>query len=156
MRFSDRMLGGVLIAFALAVGIYSQTFPDIPGQQYGAAAFPTAIAVALGGCGLILFARGLLGPREPLITLTEWTRVPGALLAALVTILAVVAYILLARPVGFVPVMAAILAVLLVLLRVPWWQTAIFAVGTTLVIDFVFRSVLLVPLPLGIMPRLPW
>lgn len=156
MRLSDRMLGGLLIVFALALGIYSQTFPAIPGQQYGAAAFPTAIAVALGGCGLILFVRGLAAAREPLIRRTEWTHTPGALLAVLVTILGVVAYILLARPVGFVPVMAAILAVLFAILRVPRWQTAIFAVGGTLVIDFVFRSLLLVPLPSGVVPRLPW
>lgn len=156
MRLSDRLLGGVLIVFALAVGIYSQTFPDIPGQQYGAAAFPTAIAVALGGCGAILFLRGLRAASEPLVTRSEWTRKPGALFAVLAIILAVLAYILLARPVGFAPVMAAVLAGVLALLRVPWWQTAIFAVGTTLVIDFVFRSLLLVPLPFGIVPHMPW
>lgn len=156
MRLSDRMLGAALIVVALALGIYSQTFPAIPGQQYGAAAFPTAIAVALGGCGFILLVRGLRAAREPLITRSEWTRTPGALLAVLVTILGVIAYILLARPVGFAPVMAAVLAVVLATLRVPWWQTAIVAVGTTLVIDFVFRSLLLVPLPFGIVPRMPW
>lgn len=87
---------------------------------------------------------------------TEWTRKPGAMIAVLITILCVVAYILLSRPVGFIPVTTLILIVLFRLLRLPWWQTILYAVAAALIIDFVFRSILLVPLPLGIMPRLPW
>lgn len=156
MRFSDTMLGTVLLIFGLAVGIYSQTFPDIPGQRYGAAAFPTAIAIGFAACGLTMLVRGLRAAGTPLIMRTEWTRKPGALLSVLVTILCVVAYVLFARRLGFIPMTTLILVVLFRMLKVPWWQTAVFAVVTAFACDFVFRSILLVPLPFGIVPRLPW
>lgn len=156
MRFSDTMLGAVLLAFGLAAGLYSQSFPDIPGQRYGAAAFPVVISIGLVACGLVLLVRGYRTAPVPLITRTEWTRKPGAMLAVVVTVLCVIGYILLARPLGFIPTSALVLVVLLRLLQVPWWQTALIAIGTALVCDFVFRSVLLVPLPFGVMPRPPW
>jgi hypothetical protein len=156
MRFSDTMLGAVLVAFGLAAGLYSQSFPDIPGQRYGAAAFPVAISIGLVACGLVLLVHGLRTAPVPLITRTEWTRKPGAMLAVVVTVVCVIGYILLARPLGFIPTSALVLVVLLRLLRVPWWQTVLFAIGTALVCDFVFRSILLVPLPFGVMPRPPW
>lgn len=156
MRFSDTMLGALLVVFGLAVGLYAQSFPHIPGQRYGAAAFPVAIAIGFGACGVVLMFRGLRVARVPLVTRTEWTRKPGALPAVLVTILCVVAYILFAGHVGFIPMTVLILFVLLRMLRVPWWQTALVAVGAAILCDFVFRSLLLVPLPLGLMPRPPW
>lgn len=156
MRLSDPFLGAVLLLFAIAVGLYSQSFPDIPGQRYGAAAFPTAIAVILGVCGLLLLARGMASGTGVRVERTAWTRRPGAVLAVLVTVICVLAYILLLGRVGFVPLTLTVLVLLFSMLKVPWWQTGLFALGTTLIIDHVFRSVLLVPLPLGIMPRLPW
>lgn len=156
MRFSDTMLGIVLLVFGLAVGIYSQTFPAIPGQQYGAAAFPTAIAIGFAGCGVVMLARGFRMAGVPLIARTEWTRKPGALPAVLITILCVIAYILFSRAVGFIPMTVLILVVLFRLLSVPWWQTLVFAVIAAFACDYVFRSLLLVPLPSGVMPRLPW
>lgn len=156
MRFSDTMLGVVLLVFGLAVGIYSQTFPHIPGQRYGAAAFPTAIAIGFAVCGLVMLVRGLRSAPMPLIARTEWTRKPGAMLSVLVIILCVVAYILFARRAGFIPMTVLILVVLFRMLRVPWWQTGLYAIGATLLCDYVFRSILLVPLPFGLIPRLPW
>ncbi|TKT69676.1 tripartite tricarboxylate transporter TctB family protein [Aquamicrobium sp. LC103] len=156
MRFSDTMLGAVLLVFGLAGGIYSQSFPAIPGQRYGAAAFPTAIAIGFAACGLAMLAAGWRSAGVPLIMRTEWTRKPGALLAVLVTILCVVAYILFARTIGFIPVMTLILIVLFRMLHVPWWKAIAYAICATLVTDYIFRSILLVPLPFGLMPRMPW
>ena len=156
MRFSDTMLGAILLAFAAVLASYSWTFPAIPGQQYGAATFPILIAVGFAGCGAVLLARAVRARGVPLIARTEWTRRPGAIPAVLTTVALVPAYILLAGPIGFVPVMAALLVIMFWLLRVPWWQGPALAVVVTLVIDFVFRNLLLVPLPLGVMPRLPW
>jgi len=156
MRFSDTMLGTVLLVLGASIAIYARTLPDVPGQQYGAAAFPTLVGLAMVGCALILFVKGWQAGSVPMIARTEWTREPGALVAVAVTILCIVAYIFLARPMGFVPISIAILLVLFRLLSVSWGKTVFFAVTATLVTDYVFRSLLLVPLPFGIMPRLPW
>lgn len=156
MRFSDTMLGTVLLVLGASIAIYARTLPDVPGQQYGAAAFPTLVGLAMIGCALILFVKGWQAGSVPMIARTEWTREPGALVAVAVTILCIVAYIFLARPMGFVPISIAILLVMFRLLSVSLGKTVFFAVTATLVTDYVFRSLLLVPLPFGIMPRLPW
>jgi putative tricarboxylic transport membrane protein len=57
------------------------------------------------------------------------------------------------------PVVSVSFAMLLVLFRllsVSWGKAIFFAVAATLATDYVFRSLLLVPLPFGVMPRLPW
>ncbi|MCO6390801.1 hypothetical protein GTW25_07135 [Aliihoeflea aestuarii] len=156
MRFSDTMLGAMLLILGIAVTAYARTLPAVPGQQYGAAAFPTLIGVGFVCCALILLVQGLKARSVPLVSFTEWTRQPGALVAVGVTILCIVAYMLLARRVGFIPVSVAILVVLFRLLSVSWGKTIFFAVAATLVTDYVFRSLLLVPLPFGMMPRMPW
>ena len=43
MRFNDAVFGFVLIAFAVAAGLATRSFPQIPGQEYGAALFPVRI-----------------------------------------------------------------------------------------------------------------
>ncbi len=117
MRFSDTMLGGMLIAFAVALAGYSWTFPAIPGQQYGAATFPLLVAAGFAGCGVVLVARGWRdGVR--LVTRAEWACMPGAVIGVLVTIAVVLAYIFFARTVGFVPMMTGLLLVLFRLLDV--------------------------------------
>lgn len=156
MRFSATMLGAMLLILGIVVTAYARTLPAVPGQQYGAAAFPMLIGLAFVCCALILLVQGLRTRSVPLVSFTEWTRQPGALMAIGVTILCIVAYMLLARPVGFLPVSAAILIVLFRQLSVSWGKTIFFAVVATLVTDHVFRSLLLVPLPFGMMPRLPW
>ena len=156
MRFSETMLGAVLLVLGIAVAAYARTLPAVPGQQYGAAAFPTLIGLGFVGCALILLVQGYRMRPTPPISLTEWTRQPGALVAVGVTILCIVAYMFLARRVGFVPVSIAILIVLFRMLSVSWGKVIFFAIVATLVTDYVFRTLLLVPLPFGMMPRLPW
>ncbi|MHB2264619.1 tripartite tricarboxylate transporter TctB family protein [Aliihoeflea sp. PC F10.4] len=157
MRFSETMLGATLFILGIAVTAYAWTLPAVPGQQYGAAAFPVLIGVGFVCCALVLLVQGYRAAGStPLISLTEWTRQPGALVAVGVTILCIVAYMLLARRVGFVPVSVVILIVMFRMLSVSWGKAIFFAVVATLVTDYVFRSLLLVPLPFGMMPRLPW
>lgn len=156
MRFSETMLGAMLLILGIAVATYARTLPAVPGQQYGAAAFPTLIGLGFVCCALILLVQGYRSRPTPLISLTEWTRQPGALVAVGITIACIVAYMYLARRVGFVPVSIAILIVLFRMLSVSWGKAIFFAITATLITDYVFRSLLLVPLPFGMMPRLPW
>ena len=64
MRVNDAIIGAVLIALAAALAFWSQSFPDIPGQQYGAAVFPTLIAVGLPGSGVLLIVSGMRQQRS--------------------------------------------------------------------------------------------
>lgn len=156
MRLSDTMLGAILLMLGLAMGVYAYGFPAIPGQRYGAATFPILIAGGFVVCAIVLLVSGFRASPTPLVMRTEWTRKPGALTAVLITILCVIAYIVLARPVGFIPTSTAILLVMFRLLGVSWWKAIGFAIGATLLTDYIFRTLLLVPLPFGVMPRMPW
>ncbi|HLW28082.1 MAG TPA: tripartite tricarboxylate transporter TctB family protein [Kiloniellales bacterium] len=163
MRFNDLMLGSMLLLFAVVLGAYSFTFPPIPGQRFGAALFPQVIALGLGGCALTLLLQSWRraranppAPRTPLISRTEWTLKPGAIAAVFLTIGLVVLYILFSEKIGFLLSISAILIILFRLLHVPWSSTLAATLVGSILLDFVFRSLLLVPLPFGILPRLPW
>lgn len=156
MRVSDAMLGGVLLVFAAVLAAMAQTFPAIPGQQYGAGVFPTAVALGFAACGAVLLVRGVRAGAFPLVSRADWARDRHAALAVLVTILSVVGYILLARPIGFLPVMSVLLLVLFRMLAIGWLVALPLAIVATVVIQQMFARFLLVPLPLGIMPRLPF
>lgn len=155
MRLSDTMLGGLLLVFAAVLAGYSQTFPAIPGQAYGAAIFPTAIAIGFAGCGALLVAGGFrAGDRH--MQAADWMRQRRAVLSVAVTVLMVVGYILLAPGIGYLPVMAVMLLILFLLLGVKWPTAVAVAVAVTVLIHGVFAGILLVPLPIGIFPRIPW
>lgn len=155
MRVGDTLLGGMLLIFAAALAGYSQTFPTIPSQAYGAATFPTAVAIGLAGCGAMLVYGGIRAGHRHLER-AEWMADGRAVVSVLLTVLAVVAYLLLAPRIGFVPVMSAMLLGLFLLMRVDWRIAVPAAVASTIAIDGLFAGVLLVPLPIGLFPRIPW
>lgn len=155
MRVSDTLLGALTLLFGLAIMAYASSLPPIPGQKYGAALFPTLIGIGFVGCAIFLFISGR-GTRTPHFTRTETLQHGGAISAVIITLGCVLAYIFLADIVGFIPISFAILTVLFLMLKVPLWRAVPLAIVATLVIDYAFRSMLLVPLPFGIVPRLPW
>ncbi|WP_436638330.1 tripartite tricarboxylate transporter TctB family protein [Microbaculum sp. FT89] len=155
MRISDTMLGGFLIAFGAALAGYSQTFPAIPGQTYGAAIFPTAVAIGFAGCGGLLVMHGLRSNARHLGT-AEWMLNRRAVVGVALAVLAITGYILLAPVIGFIPVMAAMLLGLFLFLRVRWPMAVVLAAVVTVVIHGVFAGLLLVPLPIGLFPRISW
>ncbi len=150
------MLGIIVLVLGLAIGSYAATLPAIPGQRYGAATFPMLIGAGFVVCSLVLLVSGLRTHGVALVAFTLRARHPRALTAVSLTAACVVAYILLAGRVGFIPMSVAILLVMFRMLSVAWRKAIPVALISTLVIDYVFRSFLLVPLPFGLVPRLPW
>lgn len=155
MRLGDTMLGGLLLTLSAALAGYSQTFPAIPGQTYGAATFPTAVAIGLAGCGGLLLVGGLRAGHRHLEA-ADWMLDRRAVVSVGLTVLAIIGYILLAPRIGFIPVMAAMLIGLFLLLRVHWLMAIVAAAVTTMAIHGLFSGFLLVPLPIGIFPRVSW
>jgi len=156
VRVNDAVTGAVLVLFALAVIGYARTFPAMPGQDYGPALFPTLIGAGFAITGVILIAGGLVRRRiEPWFNGGAWLRsrherasflaVPGGLLL----------YILLSDRLGFIPTALALLFGWLVLFRggKPV-SSLLIALAVTLVVNFAFTQILLVPLPLGLLQTL--
>ena len=156
MRFSDVMLGAIFLLFGISLAWYSVGLPAIPGHKYGAATFPFFIAMGLIVCSARLIYSGIRQGREPLVFIPEELKSPRALAGATATILLVVFYILFVRIIGFIPTAFIISFIMFLILRVKPARAAMISVVAAFVCDFIFRTMLLVPLPFGLMPRLPW
>lgn len=150
MRVNDAIIGVVLLAFAIATFAYARTLPAIPGQEYGAAVFPMLIAVGLAGCGVLLIAFGLRH-WQGAVAWNDWARTHHAWVRLVVVFSLVLAYILAAPTVGFVPTSILILLVFLMMMGARWWIAAAVALAATVLIQQTFAGLLRVPLPLGLL-----
>lgn len=155
MRLNDAISGAILIVLAAALAFWSRSFPDIPGQQYGAAVFPILIAVGLAGSGSLLIASGIR-KGGPVITWADWARERHGLRNVFVTVGAILFYILAADTLGFILTMTPILLVMFRLLRVGWPTSIALSVVVTLAIQYLFVNQLYVPLPWGLLGPVRW
>ncbi|MGD9511165.1 MAG: tripartite tricarboxylate transporter TctB family protein [Geminicoccaceae bacterium] len=158
MRFNDAVFGAVLLLLGVAIAVMSRSFPGMPGQSVGPALFPDMIAVGLGLCGLGLLWSGLRRPEfAGAAQLGEWARSGGHILDVGLIIGGLVLVILLWDLVGFVPLATLYTGGLIARFRggrvLSSFVGALLAV---LIIDWVFRRMLLVPLPLGPLTGIVW
>ncbi|MGH6944480.1 MAG: tripartite tricarboxylate transporter TctB family protein [Geminicoccaceae bacterium] len=153
MRVNDAVFGTVLVLFALAMIGYTRTFPAMPGQDYGSALFPALIGIGFIVTGAILIAGGIARLRtEPLFGGGAWLRSRRHVVNFMAILVGLLAYIVVADTLGFVPTAFLILLGWLVLLRgghLP--SSLLIAIVVTLVVDYAFTQLLLVPLPLGLL-----
>lgn len=150
MRVNDAITGAVLLAFAIAMFAYARTLPAIPGQEYGAAVFPMLIATGLAGCGILMIASGRRHWRGA-VDWDDWARTHHAWVKLAILFGLVLAYILAAPVLGFVPISIIILVMFLLVMGVRWWVAAAVAVAATMLIQQTFVGLLRVPLPLGLL-----
>ena len=149
MRVNDAITGFALLAFAIATFAYARTLPAIPGQDYGAAVFPMLVATGLAGCGALLIASGLRHWQGAVVW-DDWARTHHAWTKVAVVFALVLAYILAAPAIGFVPMSVLILLIFMMMMGVRWWIAAGVAVVATMLIQQTFGW-LRVPLPLGLL-----
>jgi putative tricarboxylic transport membrane protein len=156
VRINDAVIGAVLVLFALAMIWHTRTFPAMPGQDYGPAVFPVLIGIGFLITGLILIVSGLRRRRtEPLFAGGEWLRSRRHVLGFLAVLGGLVAYILVSDWLGFIPTALLLLFGWLVLFRngKPV-SSLVIALAVTLVVNYAFSELLLVPLPLGLLQSL--
>jgi putative tricarboxylic transport membrane protein len=158
MKFNDAITGAALFALAVFIGVYGYLLPPMPGQPYGAGAFPITIAIGLGTFSLVLVVQALrrrqAGTR--LVELAPWARNPAQLFNFVATLALICIYLLFSERVGFIPLSIAMLMVLFALQRVPPVRGFVIAVSASLILHFLFAQVLRVPLPLGLLTDLIW
>lgn len=173
------LVGGLLsAALGAAVLTHVRGFPQLPGGQPGPALFPGIVGTLLVLFGVVLAARALrrvwlarrtlpvaarggpdgdvvpdgdAGPDEdagPAPGGRAGSRFPPA--ASAVAVLAAIGvYLLVAGVLGFIPTMAALLWLLMIVLGARVLPALGAAILATLVVYYLFRVVLLVPLPQG-------
>ncbi len=158
MKFDDTLIGVVLGIFSIIVFILAQAFPVIPGQHFGASLFPSAISTGLFICALMLVVQGLRNRAagRPDKVRAPWLRDPRSVLRFLLVPASLVFYFELADTLGFLLCAFILLCVLFRAFGVSWMRTVVVALISTLVIHFMFYSVLKVPLPWGLLEPFAW
>ena len=152
MRFSDTFIGLALLCFAAIVVGYASTFPDIPGQPYGPGLFPILIGIGMGVCGLILAVKGWGQHRfRAIFTGSEWLHSAHYLGAFVLSIAAVIFYIVAANTLGFLITSFILLSIMFLWLRRRILSSLCIAAGVTAVTYIIFFYLLSVPLPMGIL-----
>jgi putative tricarboxylic transport membrane protein len=152
MKFNDALFGAALFALGAFLLLQVQGFPKIPGQEYGAGAFPGLIGVGFLGVGALLVVAGIRHRADaPWAVVADWMgsrRHVGALLSI---VLGVIAYILWADDLGFLVLAPAVLFVWFVMLGVRPLPAAVTALVVVLLIWYAFYKLLRVPLPWGVL-----
>ena len=158
MKFNDAIIGIALFALAVFIGVYGYRLPPMPGQPYGAGAFPIAIALGLGAFSLVLAVQALRARQAGTkwIELAPWARSPSQLFNFVATLVLIGAYLFLSDAIGFIPMSIAMLVIMFTLQKVPVVRALVIAVGISVVIHVGFADLLRVPLPRGILTDILW
>ncbi|MFZ1428135.1 MAG: tripartite tricarboxylate transporter TctB family protein [Geminicoccaceae bacterium] len=158
MRFNDAVFGVVLLLAAGAIFVVARGFPGMPGQDFGPALFPDLIAAGFVVCGGVLIYTGMRRPEfQGAVELGEWARSGGHLIDIGLVIGGLVVLIAVWDRVGFL--IAATLLTGGLVARFRGGRVVGSFVGALvacLIIDWIFRRVLLVPLPLGPLTGIVW
>ncbi|MCJ7874852.1 tripartite tricarboxylate transporter TctB family protein [Phaeobacter sp. J2-8] len=157
MRFNDAVPGCFLILFAIAEILYTQTFPQLHGQNFGPDLFPILIGGGLIICGGLLVFQGVATRRTvPLLTLGDWSKDRRTVVNLGLMIGSMVFYILFSGSLGFVVTSTLLMTLLLSRLGTALVPSIGIAVLVTMIIHTVFAKILLVPLPWGILQAIAW
>jgi putative tricarboxylic transport membrane protein len=157
MRFSDSLLAGLLIAFAVAVIWYASDFPPMPGQAFGPSLFPTLVAAGLIFASLGLVISGLRsGQRQPLLELDSWVRSPRLLFDFVLVVGGLLFYILFSETLGYLIAAPVALAAFLFATGVRPLVVLPVAVVVPAIIHYLFYTLLKVPLPWGLLTDYAW
>lgn len=155
MKLNDAVFGALFLALSLLVLWTIQSYPKIPGQNIGPAAFPGMVAAVLALCSLLLIVQGVRARRTaPWFQRGEWTSRPPQLIAFAVTIAGLLLYVLASERIGFIVTGIVMLGALMLALRVRPMAGLLVSVVSTLVIHVAFYKGLRVPLPWGVLPVL--
>jgi putative tricarboxylic transport membrane protein len=156
MRLGDGILGTAFAALGVAVGIHVRSFPEIPGHFYGPGLFPGLIAIGLLVCGAALVVRGVRSKQGAAFALDPgvWRANPRNALSGVFVLVAILVFAFFGETIGFqIPTFATLAGFYLWLGRGPVRAFAV-ALGLTIALDLLFRVLLRVPVPTGVLSNL--
>ncbi len=156
MRLNDLLSGLIVLALGVAVVLHAQSFPAAPRNEIGPALFPQLLGLGLACGGLALIRAGWRERAEGWVKCDEWVRRPRLIARLVAVVGALIAYALLVDTVGFFATAFVFLVVLLLAFGAPRRWIAPLAIATTLLLHFLFYTLLRVPLPWGWFESFAW
>ncbi len=155
MKLNDAIFGAIFLALSLLVLWSVQSYPKIPGQNIGPAAFPGVAAAILAFCSVLLIVQGVRGRQGGTwFERGTWTRHPRQLVAFATTVGALALYVVASAKLGFLVTGVVMLVSLMLALQVRPRIALLVAVVATVSIHLAFYKGLRVPLPWGVLPVL--
>jgi putative tricarboxylic transport membrane protein len=153
MRVNDAVSGAVFVILGGTLIQQAARLPGFPGQKYGPDLFPTILGVGLVACGLGLVIRGvrLKLSGAPWVYHQDWMKERRAFANVLAFIVAIVAYIFLSEPIGFIPVAFSIMVALFLWFQVAWHRAVLVSAAMTLGFFWFFDKLFRIPLPRGLL-----
>ncbi len=158
MRVNDAVFGAALLALAAAILWQARGYPAMPGQDYGPALFPSLMAAGLALCGAVLAVRGgrRLAAGEGAVGVAGWEGGWRRLADAGLIVGGLALWMLVWDAAGFLLGGTAYAAALMLRFRGRPATSLAIALLAVLAIDWGFRRLLLVPLPLGPLTGIVW
>lgn len=152
MRFNDTIVGVTFIVIAAVMIALTFSFPAFPGQNYGPSLFPRILGTGIILCSLMLILRERrVASVAPWLALSDWTRQPRRLASFGLMLAAMIFYLLASDALGFIPCAFLIQLALFLWFGVRPVTALAVAVAMTLLVHWFFSSMMLVPLPRGIL-----
>lgn len=157
MKFSDRLMGIILILFSLAILYEIRDFPVVPGQDFGSDLLPRIIALGLIAGGLSLLITDLRkADRDPLLKVGDWVQHNSRILMVLAIILGTASFIPFVDFIGFPLLSAGLILLMFLLSRVKISFALPMSVVAAFAIHTIFAKLFLVPLPWGLLDPIAW
>ncbi|MGO4170931.1 tripartite tricarboxylate transporter TctB family protein [Bosea sp. TAF32] len=152
MRFNDTIVGATFIVLAAIMIALTFSFPAFPGQNYGPSLFPRILGTGIILCSLLLILRERRLPAAvPWLVLADWVRQPRHIASFALMLAAMLFYLLASEALGFIPCAFLIQLVLFLWFGVRPLTALIVAAAMTALVQWFFGSMMLVPLPRGIL-----
>lgn len=147
----DAVTGSALLIAGIAMFVGAQGFSPAAGLQFGAGFFPKIVSCGLAFSGVLILLGNLRQTQSDLIR-ADWRGLGRiALLVALIA-----GYALVLAPLGYHFSTIALLSSVALFFGASWLASAVLAVSATLVLHFVFYSVMRVSLPWGVLLPYSW
>jgi putative tricarboxylic transport membrane protein len=152
MRFNDTIVGATFIVLAAIMIALTFSFPAFPGQNYGPSLFPRILGAGIILCSLLLILRERrLAMPVPWLVLADWVRQRRNIASFGLMLAAMLFYLFASDALGFIPCAFLIQIVLFLWFGVRPVTAVVVAVAMTALVHWFFGSMMLVPLPRGIL-----
>lgn len=156
MKLGDRAQGLLAAMLGAGVVLHARTFPPMPGQPIGPSLFPIVIGCGLIVLGAVLFAGDRRRRSGSFVELDAWVRRPRMRVNFALVIASLLFYGLAVDALGFLVTAVLFLSVLFFAFGVLRARILPLALAVTLVVHYVFYSLLRVPLPWGMLEGIAW
>lgn len=153
MQIHDTVIGALLALLGVAVIWHVGSFPQVTGQSYGPNLFPrlTGIGLMIFGGGLVLRGVRTAEGTPKVLSMPDSNTLRRGMFSALYILSSVFGIVLFGETVGIqILVLIILLVGLLSAFRRPV-MSLVLAVGLMVAFDLIFRMLLRVPVPSGLL-----